>query len=176
MNGGLEMETAIQDKSFHFAIRIVNLCKYLQQEQKEYILAKQLMRSGTSIGANVAEAQQAQSKPDFVHKMNIALKEAAETEKEKLQEGTLGELLQAFHTENLQMYNDKDIKPYIFRKVQYLTKKNPIHRDRVWRIKLLLHGSLHRGSGTEAGPRRPYRRRYCPESQEAGCLPACCPS
>ena len=79
MNGGLEMETAIQDKSFHFAIRIVNLCKYLQQEQKEYILAKQLMRSGTSIGANVAEAQQAQSKPDFVHKMNIALKEAYET-------------------------------------------------------------------------------------------------
>ena len=69
------MDAAIQDKSFQFAIRIVNLCKYLQQEQKEYILSKQLIRSGTSIGANVAEAQQAQSKPDFIHKMNIALKE-----------------------------------------------------------------------------------------------------
>ena len=77
--GGQEVETAIQDKSFRFAIRIVNLCKYLQQEQNEYILAKQLMRSGTSIGANVAEVQQAQSKPDFVHKMSIALKEAYET-------------------------------------------------------------------------------------------------
>ena len=73
------MEAAIQDKSFHFAIRIVNLCKYLQQEQKEFILTKQLMRSGTSIGANVAEAQQAQSKADFTHKMSIALKEAYET-------------------------------------------------------------------------------------------------
>ena len=74
------MDTAIQDKSFQFAIRIVNLCKYLQQEQKEYILSKQLVRSGTSIGANVAEAQQAQSKPDFIHKMNIALKEVCETD------------------------------------------------------------------------------------------------
>ena len=73
------METAIQDKSFRFAIRIVNLCKYLQQEQNEYILAKQLMRSGTSIGANVAEAQQAQSRPDFISKLNVSLKEAYET-------------------------------------------------------------------------------------------------
>ncbi len=73
------METAIQDKSFCFAIRIVNLCKYLQETQKEFVLSKQLLRSGTSIGANVAEAQQAQSKADFVHKVNIALKEAYET-------------------------------------------------------------------------------------------------
>ncbi len=73
------MEKAIQDKSFSFSIRIVNLCKYLQENQKEYILSKQLMRSGTSIGANIAEAQQAQSKADFVHKVNIALKEAYET-------------------------------------------------------------------------------------------------
>ena len=74
------MDNTIQDKSFRFAVRIVNLCKYLQTEQKEYILAKQLLRSGTSIGANVAEAQQAQSRPDFVNKLNIALKEASETE------------------------------------------------------------------------------------------------
>ena len=73
------MEFAVQEKSFQFAIRIVNLCKYLREEKKEYILTKQLLRSGTSIGANVAEAQQAQSKSDFVHKMNIALKETVET-------------------------------------------------------------------------------------------------
>ena len=73
------METAIQDKSFCFAIRIVKLCKYLQETKKEFVLCKQLLRSGTSIGANVAEAQQAQSRADFVHKINIALKESYET-------------------------------------------------------------------------------------------------
>ena len=55
------MEQVVQEKSFRFAIRIVNLCKFLRDEQKEYVLSKQLLRSGTSIGANVAEAQQAQS-------------------------------------------------------------------------------------------------------------------
>ncbi len=74
------MNHPIQEKSFRFAVRIVNLCKYLQTEQKEYILSKQLLRSGTSIGANVSESQQAQSRPDFVNKLNIALKEASETE------------------------------------------------------------------------------------------------
>ena len=73
-------DNAIAEKSLHFAVRIVKLCRYLQTEHKEYILTKQLLRSGTSIGANVSEAQQAQSKPDFVSKLNIALKEAAETE------------------------------------------------------------------------------------------------
>ena len=74
------MDKAIQEKSFHFAVRIVNLCKFLQNEKKEYILYKQLFRCGTSIGANVAEAQQAQSRADFVSKLNIALKEAYETD------------------------------------------------------------------------------------------------
>ncbi len=74
------MNNTIQEKSFRFAVRIVNLCKYLHTAQNEYILAKQLMRSGTSIGANISEAQQAQSKPDFASKVNIALKEASETE------------------------------------------------------------------------------------------------
>ena len=73
------MENAIQEKSFHFAVRIVNLCRYLQTDRKEYILTKQLMKSGTSIGANVSESQQAQSRPDFISKLNIALKEAYET-------------------------------------------------------------------------------------------------
>lgn len=74
------MEKAVQEKSFRFAVRIVKLCKFLQAEQKEFIMTRQLLRSGTSIGANVTEAQQAQSKKDFVSKMNIALKEACETE------------------------------------------------------------------------------------------------
>ena len=74
------MNHAIQDKSFRFAVRIVNLCRYLQTEQKEYILTKQLLRCGTSIGANVAESQQAQSRADFISKLNIALKESYETD------------------------------------------------------------------------------------------------
>ncbi len=73
------MENQIEAKSFQFAIRVVNLCKYLRTEKKEFILSKQLLRCGTSIGANVAEAQQAQSRPDFISKLNIALKEAEET-------------------------------------------------------------------------------------------------
>jgi len=73
------MEHTVQNKSFQFAVRTVKLCKYLREEQKEFIMTKQLLRSGTSIGANIAEAQQAQSKSDFVHKMSIALKEASET-------------------------------------------------------------------------------------------------
>jgi len=72
-------ENITAGKSLEFAVRIVNVCKYLMREQKEYILTKQLMRSGTSIGANVAEAQRAQSKADFIAKMSIALKEANET-------------------------------------------------------------------------------------------------
>ena len=74
------MDNAVQEKSFHFAVRIVNLSKFLQNEKQEYILYKQLFRCGTSIGANVAEAQQAQSRADFVSKLNIALKEACETD------------------------------------------------------------------------------------------------
>jgi len=73
------MENVIEEKSFRFAVRIVKLCKYLRSSKKEYTLSKQLIRSGTSIGANVAEAQQAQSKAEFISKLNIALKEAVET-------------------------------------------------------------------------------------------------
>ena len=73
------MDSILEQKSFQFAIRIVNLCKHLRSAQKEHTLSKQLLRSGTSIGANVAEAQQAQSKADFISKLCIALKETAET-------------------------------------------------------------------------------------------------
>jgi four helix bundle protein len=73
-------ENASVEKSFEFAVRIVKLYKYLINEHKEYVLSKQLLRCGTSIGANVAEAQRGQSKADFTAKMSIALKEANETE------------------------------------------------------------------------------------------------
>jgi len=73
------MDNVIENKSFQFAIRIVRLYKFLCEEKKEYILSKQLLRAGTSIGANVTKSQQAQSKPDFVSKISIALKEASET-------------------------------------------------------------------------------------------------
>ncbi|MBQ5746400.1 MAG: four helix bundle protein [Clostridia bacterium] len=72
-------ENIIENKSFSFAIRIVNLYKYLINEKNEKILSKQLLRSGTSIGANISEAQRGQTLPDFASKMNIALKEANET-------------------------------------------------------------------------------------------------
>ena len=73
------MQDTVEQKSFLFAVRIVKLCEYLRKAKKEYTLSKQLLRAGTSIGANVAEAQQAQSRADFSSKINIALKEAVET-------------------------------------------------------------------------------------------------
>ena len=73
------MGNIIESKSFKFAVRIVNLYKHLTSIKKEYVLSKQLLRSGTSIGANVSEAQKAQSKADFYTKICIALKEANET-------------------------------------------------------------------------------------------------
>ena len=69
----------LADKSYKFAIRIVKLSAYLTKEKKEYTLSKQLLRSGTSIGALIAEAQYAQSKADFINKMYISLKEANES-------------------------------------------------------------------------------------------------
>ena len=70
----------IEQKSFSFAVRIVRLYKHLTEHKKEYVLSKQLLRSGTSIGANVSEAERAQSRADFIAKMHIALKEANETD------------------------------------------------------------------------------------------------
>ena len=74
------MDNVIVLKSKRFAIDIVNLYKNLSSNKKEYVLSKQMLKAGTSIGANVKEAQNAQSKPDFKSKMSIALKEADETE------------------------------------------------------------------------------------------------
>src|SRR5688572_28981715 len=72
-------ENPLRTKSFSFALRTINLYKHLTN-QKEYVLSKQVLRSGTSIGANIMESNRAESRMDFVHKLSIALKEAAETE------------------------------------------------------------------------------------------------
>ena len=71
-------ENIIKDKSFDFAIRIVKLYQYLCADKKEFVLSKQLLRSGTSIGAMIREAEHAESKQDFIHKFAIAQKEANE--------------------------------------------------------------------------------------------------
>lgn len=73
-------ENIIKTKSFDFALRTIRLYQYLQIEKKEFILSKQLLRCGTSIGAMVRESEQAESKSDFIHKLAIAQKEANETE------------------------------------------------------------------------------------------------
>lgn len=75
----MKVENAIRDKSKSFAIRGVKLYKYLCEEKKEYVMSKQLLRSSTSIGANIAEGIFAQSRADFGMKLSIAQKEAAET-------------------------------------------------------------------------------------------------
>lgn len=72
-------ENVIKDESFAFAIRIVKAYQYLSGEKREFVMSKQLLRSGTAVGAMVREAEQAESKADFIHKMAIALKEANET-------------------------------------------------------------------------------------------------
>ena len=74
-----EKKEFVENRSKEFAVRIVKLYKYLTEQQSEYVMAKQILRAGTSIGANVTEAEYAQSKPDFYSKLGIALKESVET-------------------------------------------------------------------------------------------------
>jgi four helix bundle protein len=73
------MGGTLKKKSFGFAVRIVNLYKYLCEDKREFVLSKQLLRSGTSVGAMVYEAEHAESKADFIHKMSVAQKEISET-------------------------------------------------------------------------------------------------
>jgi four helix bundle protein len=101
----------IKEKSFAFAIEIVSLYKILA-ERKEFVLSKQLLRSGTSIGANVRESEHAQSKADFIHKLSIALKEANETE-------YWIDLL--FETKYLSQTEFENIKPSIIELLKLLT-------------------------------------------------------
>lgn len=74
-----ERKSIIKDKSFAFAVRIVKLYKHLSETKKEFVMSKQLLRSGTAIGALVREAQNAESKADFIHKLGMAQKESDET-------------------------------------------------------------------------------------------------
>ena len=79
MDGSQTRDNIILTKSYDFALRIVKAYRYLTEEKKEFVLSKQMLRSGTSIGANVEEAIAASYKDDFVHKLNISAKEARET-------------------------------------------------------------------------------------------------
>ena len=74
------MAYILRDKSFEFALRIIRLYKHLTEDKKEFVLSKQILKSGTSIGANVREGKNAQSNSDFISKYSIALKEADETQ------------------------------------------------------------------------------------------------
>jgi four helix bundle protein len=76
----MENYNPLKEKSYKFALRIIKLYKHLIEVKKEYVLSKQVLRSGTSIGANVTEGGQAQSRSDFIHKLSIAHKESFETE------------------------------------------------------------------------------------------------
>ncbi len=75
----MKKENVIQSKSYNFALKIIQLYKFLSQEKKEFVLGKQILRAGTSIGANIEESVGAQSKKDFLSKVSIAYKEARET-------------------------------------------------------------------------------------------------
>jgi four helix bundle protein len=70
----------LREKSYNFALRIVKLSRFLNEEKKEFVLSRQILRSGTSIGANVAESVHAESRSDFIHKLSVSLKESFETE------------------------------------------------------------------------------------------------
>ena len=107
----MEKPNIIKEKSFLFAIEIVGLYKVLA-ERKEFVLSKQVLRSGTSIGANVRESEHAQSKTDFIHKLSIALKEANETE-------YWLDLL--FETKYLSQIEFENIKPKIIELLKLLT-------------------------------------------------------
>lgn len=72
-------KSILKEKSFHFAVRIIKLFQYLIENKKEYVLSKQLLRSGTAVGALIREAQNAESKNDFIHKLGISQKECDET-------------------------------------------------------------------------------------------------
>ena len=76
----MKEDNVVKEKSFEFSVRIVNLYKHLTSSRQEFVMSKQLLRSGTSIGANICEAEQAQSISDFIAKLSISLKESCETD------------------------------------------------------------------------------------------------
>ncbi len=76
----MKTDNIVKQKSYEFALRMIKAYKFLTSEQREFVLSKQMLRSGTAIGALIRESDYAQSKADFIHKLSIALKEANETE------------------------------------------------------------------------------------------------
>lgn len=76
----MSVKNIIKDKSFEFALEVVRVYKYLRFQEKEFVLSKQLLRSGTAVGALIRESEHAQSRPDFIHKLSIGLKESNETD------------------------------------------------------------------------------------------------
>ncbi|CAG5083163.1 four helix bundle protein [Parvicella tangerina] len=76
----MSVKNILQEKSFEFALAVVCVYKFLKFQEKEFVLSKQLLRSGTAIGALIRESEHAQSRPDFIHKLSIALKESNETD------------------------------------------------------------------------------------------------
>ena len=76
----MRKKNILREKSFTFAVRIIKLYKYLKSKHDEYILSRQIIRSGTSVGALIRESENAESKRDFIHKLNISLKETDETQ------------------------------------------------------------------------------------------------
>ncbi len=121
---GILKENIIKEKSFSFAVRIVKLSRFLNEQKKEYVLSKQLLRSGTAIGALVREAEQAESKADFIHKMSIALKEANETD-------YWIELL--FHSKIISQLEFEAIKPDIIELIKLLISIIKTSKSRVVR-------------------------------------------
>ena len=116
----------IQEKTFYFAVRVVRLGEHLKREKQEYIISKQLLRSGTSVGALVREAQNAESKADFIHKLSVAQKECDET-RYWLELSNAAELLdekvyQSMHGEATELL--KIIRTIIIR-----TKKNQLRTN-----------------------------------------------
>jgi len=75
----MRRDNVVRDKSFLLAVKIVSVYKFLAADKKEFVMSKQLLRSGTSVGANIRESEYAQSKPDFIHKLSISQKELNET-------------------------------------------------------------------------------------------------
>lgn len=115
-------ENVLLDKSFAFAVRVVKAYKYLVEEKKELVIAKQFLRSGTSIGANAEEAIGGQSKADFVSKMSVAYKEARET-KYWIRLLAATDYFDRTQTESL--LNDLEEILKIIGKIQITTKNNP---------------------------------------------------
>ncbi|VAW52423.1 hypothetical protein MNBD_GAMMA05-743 [hydrothermal vent metagenome] len=132
------MDNVLKDKSFSFALRVVKLAKYLKCDKKEYVISKQILRSGTSIGALVCEAEYAQSKPDFINKLSISLKEASET---------YYWLRLLYEGDYISVIMFDSIKPQINELIKILTSSINTAKDKIMRFSLFtIHYPLFIGT------------------------------